>query len=98
MVLEPHLDRRVGDAQIRMMPRRFGEMPDGVDHHERAPPAVRLVLAADVAALERPMRHIARKPRLDLGLAICAFLRLRCHGATFLTSRIDEIRSYCQAF
>src|SRR4051812_22908019 len=66
MVLQAHLDPRIGGCNVWMMPRCLGQMSDGVDHHQGAFPAVRLVLAADPAAFQVPMRQVALEPFGDL--------------------------------
>ena len=68
VILQSHLDPGVGRGDVRMVPRRLGQMTDGVDHHQRTLPAVGAVLAADPAVLEIPMRQVAlerarRSPR-----------------------------------
>src|SRR5262249_51841034 len=59
VILQTHFDPGVGCGDIRMMPCRFGKMTNGVDHHERAFPAVGAVLAADPTILEIPMWQVA---------------------------------------
>ncbi len=53
-----------------MMPGRFCQMADGVDDHQRAFPAMRLVFAPDPAVLVAPFRQFLRQPLDDFGLRI----------------------------
>src|SRR5215467_14184572 len=55
-------------------------MPDGVDHHQRALPAVSLVFAPDPPLLQEPVRQLAFQPRNDLLLRVDPFLF--GHGAS----------------
>src|SRR5215471_2083148 len=64
-----------------MVPRGFGEMPDRVDHHQRALPAMRAVPSPDPAALQVPVRQLALEPRFDFLVAVGAFLALFVHPA-----------------
>jgi len=73
VVLQAHLDPGVGCRDVGMMPRSLGEMPDRVDHHQGALPAVRLVLAADPAAFQIPMRQVAFEARGDFVVGVSAF-------------------------
>src|SRR5262249_54249509 len=47
VILQPDLDPGIGCGDIRMVPGGFGKMADGVDHHERAFPAIGAIFAAD---------------------------------------------------
>src|SRR5271168_1672786 len=77
VVHEPNLDPRVRRRDIRVMPCRLGEMTDGVDHHQRALPTVRLILPTNPTAFVTPMRKIALQSRGDF------FLRIRSLGRFF---------------
>ena len=57
-------------------------MADGVDHHQRALPAIGLVFAPDPAVLEIPMRQLFLEPLLDLGVVVGSLRR--CHRADLL--------------
>src|SRR6201999_2651112 len=85
VVLQAHLDPGIGGGDVGMVPGGLGEMADGVDHHQRALPAMRLVLAPDPAVLVPPMWQLAGEPRLGLVLGIGAFALLRL-GHGFLQS------------
>ena len=56
MAHQPDLDGVVGDREIGMMPRHLGQVPNRVDHHERAFPPMRLVFAAEMPIAELPVR------------------------------------------
>ncbi len=72
-----HLDPGVRGGDVGMVPGGLGEMADGVDHHQRALPAIGLVFAPDPAVLEIPMGQLLLEPLLDLAIAIGALGR--CH-------------------
>src|SRR5262245_10102711 len=57
-------------------------MAHGVDHHERALPAIGAKAPPDPAALEVPMGQLLLEPLLDFGIAISAFGR--CHRPSLL--------------
>ena len=48
---QPHLDPGIRSGDVGVVPSRLGQMADGVDHHQRALPARRLVCAPDPAVL-----------------------------------------------
>ena len=50
-----------------VVPGGFGQVADGVDHHEGAFPAIRAVMAADPAVLQVPVRQLGLQPSFDLG-------------------------------
>src|SRR6185312_8672142 len=90
VILQPHLDPGIGCGDVGMVPRCLGEMADGVDHHQRAFPAMRAIFAADPAALVKPMRQLVCKPRLDFVLGVCAFLdRFGCHVKHLSSTAVD---------
>src|SRR5579872_255850 len=100
MVHEAHLDPGVGRRDVGMMPRRLGKMTDRIDYHQRALPAVRLVLAPDPAVLVPPERQLLLQPRLDLvlGESALALLRvghgcLRAFGHDFVFARASVYRN-----
>src|SRR5689334_11205376 len=80
VVHQPDLDPGIGGGEVGMVPGGLGEVTDGVDHHQRALPAVGLVAAPDPAILEPPVRQIALQAFLDLGVAVDALGWTLCHG------------------
>ena len=70
MVLQSNLDPGIGRGDVRMMPRRLGEMTDGIDHHQRAFPTVGAIFAADPAVLQVPMWQITLESLLNLFIRV----------------------------
>src|SRR5271154_7523237 len=82
MVHEPNLDPGVRRRDIRVMPCRLGEMPDGVDHHQRALPTMRLIFPTNPTAFVTPMRKIALQARGDVFLRVRSLRRFFGHSTT----------------
>src|SRR5690606_32739366 len=76
--LDPHLGPR--DREVRVVVRRLGEVTDAVDEHERARPAVGLVLPADPAVLVVPAGKLRFQLGADLLLGVRREFRA-CHGS-----------------
>src|SRR6478752_3026737 len=82
VVHQPDLDPGIGGGVVGMMPGGLGEMADGIDHHQRALPAVGLVFASDPAAFKIPMRQVLLEPLLDLGIGVSSLRS--CHQGDLL--------------
>jgi hypothetical protein len=83
MILQPDFDPGVGRRDIRMMPRGFRKVPDRVDHHQSALPAVGAIAPSNPAVFEVPMRQLGLEARFDLGIRVGPFFAAFRHGITF---------------
>ena len=78
MILQADLNPCVGRRDIRVMPRRLRKVPDRVNHHKGALPAIGAVFLANPAVFEVPVRQLAFEACFDLGIRV---------GALFATFR-----------
>jgi len=76
MRLQLHPKLAPGDREIGVVIRRFAEKRDRVRHHQRRPPTVGRVLAADPAVFERPGGQAQlREAGGHFGAGVCFFFR-----------------------
>src|ERR1700733_4682198 len=79
VVLQFHLDPRVGRRDVGMMPGGLRQMANRVDHHQRALPAGGAKSPSDPAVFVAPMGKLVFEPRLDLVWFIDALFGLFAH-------------------
>src|SRR3954465_2442279 len=81
VVLELDPELAPGDREVGVVIGRLADVADGVHRHQRARPAVGVVLAPQPAVLEVPAREaVLGDLRLDLLVAVGRFLFLCRHG------------------
>ena len=68
-------------------------MTDGVDHHQRALPTMRLIFPTNPTAFVTPMRKIALQSRVDFFLRIRSLGRFLSHSTTPRTFRSANARA-----
>src|SRR5581483_10953758 len=69
--LELDPDLAPGDGEVGVVPGGLGEVADGVDQHQRDRPAAGVVLAAQPAVFQVPVRQaVLGELRGDLGLGV----------------------------
>ena len=80
MILQADFDPRVGRRDVRVMPRRLGQMPYRIDDHEGALPAIGAVFATDPAVFEIPVRQLVLEACFNLGIRVGALFASFRHG------------------
>src|SRR4051812_7292917 len=59
----------IGNRKIRMVPRGFGEMANGIDYHQRGLPAAGFEFAANPSVFVIPVRQFDRQSLFDFSFS-----------------------------